>query len=38
MSVDAFVAAINILTNRSIESDEYMQMMRRELMNMYVQQ
>ena len=38
MSVDAFVSAINILTNRSIKGDEYMQMMRRELMNMYVLQ
>ena len=38
MSVDAFVSAINILTKRSIKGDEYMQMMRRELMNMYVLQ
>jgi hypothetical protein len=34
MSVDAFISAINILTKRSIKGDEYMQMMRRELMNM----
>ena len=38
MSVDAFVSAINILTKRSIKGDEYMQMMRQELMNMYVLQ
>ena len=34
MSVDAFVSAINILTKRSIKGDEYMQMMRRELISM----
>jgi hypothetical protein len=34
MSVDAFVSAINILTKRSIKGDEYMQMMRQELISM----